>query len=118
MTDRSTPPILAIYAVVARWARQEGMQPRTLWKGETDEWAVIFNGTARTIDGVPAGNFVLRHMEYLCFAIFSPVGGIATGRSEDDITRHFNALLNEPISDPSIDFLQSNQEPSNEHTIH
>jgi hypothetical protein len=92
-----TPPISALYAVIACWSVQEGMPPQTLWEGETDEWHVVINATGEMQEGLPAFAMSLAHKTYMAFAVLDPTGGAVTGPSEDELIAHFNGLLKEPL---------------------
>ena len=87
------PPLNLLFVTVAKWA---GTQGAGLWRGETSEWDVAFNGHDVAIDGLPAYSVKLEHKRYLWIAVLYPYGGVIGGMGEDgeqQIMAHFEAAM-------------------------
>lgn len=98
MTNQNQPlPILTLFVTIVCWATEQGMPPKTLWEGETDEWDVVINATDEMQDGLPPKSMSLSHKTLIAFAVLGPNGGAVTGPTEEELTAHFNGLLNVPL---------------------
>lgn len=97
MVDPKNPPISHLFAAIACWARQQGMPPKTLWEGQTDEWLVTINGTSEMQDGLSPRTIHLKHKVYMALAILDASGGAVVGPPETELIAHFEALLKEPL---------------------
>ena len=97
MPDQSIPPISTLFATVAAWAVEQGMQPRSFWEGQTEDWTVRINATGDMLEGVEPFHIHLEHRCYLAFAVLNASGSALTGPSEDEVIAHFNGLLKAPM---------------------
>ena len=87
-----------LFAKIVRWAVEQGADNIQnlpgVWSGETDKWAVKINGHDHEIDDVPQFSILLEHKTaFMTMAIVSVNGGHVIGATEDDLTAHFDALL-------------------------